>query len=229
MGGMVEFPSDGGADRGYLAVPSSGHGPGVVVIQEWWGLVDQIKEVCERFASEGFVALAPDLFHGTTASYSEPDEARKLVMALNIQQAARDMGGAVDYLRGLAAVDGEGLGVIGFCMGGGLALLLAVQRPDAIKAALPFYGAPPEQAGPVDWSRLQAAVQGHYAEHDDFLGPDVARRLEQQWRDAGKQAEVFVYPGTHHAFFNGDRPEVYDPAAAQLAWQRALTFLRQTL
>lgn len=229
MGELVTFPSNGGVDQGWLAVPSSGHGPGVVVIQEWWGLVDHIKDVCERFAAEGFVALAPDLYHGDTVALKEPDTAQKHLMGLNIQQAAKDMSGAVDYLRGLPAVQGKGLGVVGFCMGGGLTLLLALQRPDAITAAVPFYGVVPPQAGNPDWSKILAAVQGHYAEDDDFAGPKAARALEQALKDAGKQAEIFLYPGTHHAFFNDDRPEVYDPAAAKQAWQRTIAFLRQTL
>ena len=227
MGTSVEFPSNGGSDRGWLAVPPSGKGPGVVVIQEWWGLVDHIKDVCERFAQAGFVALAPDLYHGTTTK--EPDEAAKHSMALNLQQVAKDMSGAVDYLQGHAAVASEGLGVVGFCMGGSLALQLAQQRPDAIRAAVPFYGAGPAHAEGQTWATLNAAVQGHYAEIDDFAGPEVARQLEAELKQAGKEVQIFLYPGTHHAFFNDTRPEVYDRAAATLAWERTLAFLRQTL
>src|SRR5215218_11518764 len=120
MGEMVEFPSNGHSGRGYLARSVEGAGPGVVVIQEWWGLVPHIEDVCDRFAAEGFLALAPDLFHGETTT--EPDEAGKLMMALNIEQAAKDMSGAVDKVAEVAGSDR--VGVTGFCMGGGLALML---------------------------------------------------------------------------------------------------------
>ena len=161
MGEMVEFPSNGQTAQGYLATPSSGAGPGVVVIQEWWGLVPHIKDVCDRFAAEGFAALAPDLYHGE--STTEPDEAGKLMMALNIEQAAKDMSGAVDYLQASDAERGQGVGVIGYCMGGGLALVLACQRPDEVKAVAPYYGLIPWENAQPDFSKMEAAVQGHYA------------------------------------------------------------------
>lgn len=229
MGTLVEFPSNGGTDQGWLVVPASGTGSGVIVIQEWWGLVDHIKDVCERLGRAGFVALAPDLYHGRSISNREPDEAQKTMMALNIQQAAKDISGAVDFLRRQDAVTGDGLGVVGFCMGGGLALLLALQRPDAIRAVVPFYGVVPQQSGTPDWSTLGGAVQGHYAEHDDFAGPKVARQLEADLKRAGKQAEIFLYPGTHHAFFNDTRPDVHDASASTLAWERTTSFLHETI
>src|SRR5580698_10898526 len=133
MGETVEFPSNGSTAGGYLAIPGSGSGPGVIVIQEWWGLVDHIRDVCDRFAAAGFVALAPDLYHGVTVA--EPDEAGKAMMALKMDQAARDMSGAVDAV--LQRSTGDHVGVIGFCMGGGLALVLATQRPDAVAAVVP--------------------------------------------------------------------------------------------
>src|SRR5580704_10513960 len=136
MGEIVEFASNGSTAQGYLAVPDSGSGPGVVVIQEWWGLVEHIKTVADRMAAEGFVALVPDLYHGQTTK--EPDEAGKLLMTLNIERAGRDMSGAVDYL--VSRSTGDGVGVMGFCMGGALALLLGTLRPDAVKAVVPFYG-----------------------------------------------------------------------------------------
>src|SRR3954454_10864169 len=154
MGELVEFPSNGHTASGYLAVPPSGSGPGVVVIQEWWGLVPHITDVCDRFAAAGFVALAPDLYHGETTT--EPDEAGKLMMALNLDQAATDMGGAIDHLLGLDVVTSAGVGVVGFCMGGALALLLAVTRPEQVVACAPFYGTIPFVEDRVDWSKLQA-------------------------------------------------------------------------
>ena len=225
MGEIVEFPSNGTKGQGYLATPSSGGGPGLVVIQEWWGLVPHIKDLCERFAAEGFVALAPDLYHGETAT--EPDEAGKKMMAMNLDKAAKDMSGAVDFVAERSA--GNGVGVIGFCMGGGLALLLATQRPDKVKAVAPFYGVIPWPAAQPDWSKLRAAVQGHYAEKDDFANPDSVRALETQLKDAGREVEMFIYPNTEHAFFNDTRPEVHDAAASAQAWDRVLPFFRAHL
>jgi carboxymethylenebutenolidase len=229
MGELVEFPSNGTTGRGYLAGPEQGAGLGLIVIQEWWGLVDHIKDVCDRFAAEGFTALAPDMYHGAAVGNDEPDEAGKLMMTLNMAQAAKDMSGAVDYLQRSDRVRGEGIGVTGFCMGGGLALMLATQRPDAIKACVPFYGLIPwEQADP-DWSRLEAPVLGHYAANDGFFGPDKVAELEQTLRDLGKDVEMHVYDGVDHAFFNDTRPEVHDEHAASTAWTRTLEFLRAKL
>jgi carboxymethylenebutenolidase len=227
MGEMVEFPSNGSTVGGYLATPEIGAGPGLVVIQEWWGLVDHIKDVCDRFAVEGFTALAPDLYHG--AATTEPDEAGKLMMTMNIERAARDMAGAVDYLAGHDAVRGQGAGVVGFCMGGGLALWLATLRPDQVRAVVAFYGVIPWDAAQPDWSRLQAAVQGHYAENDGSAPPEHVAALEAQLKDLGASVEMFVYPNTGHAFFNDTRPEAYSEEAARQAWIRTLEFLRRHL
>jgi carboxymethylenebutenolidase len=227
VGERVEFPSNGGSGTGYLAAPPAGAGPGLVVIQEWWGLVDHIEDVCERFTSEGFTTLAPDLYHGETAS--EPDGAGKLMMGLNLARAARDLSGAVDYLTSSMSVRGDGVGVVGFCMGGGLALALGCERSDAVRAVVPYYGVIPWPSAQPDYSKLQAAVQGHYAENDDFASPDAVRALEQQLHGQGLDVEMFIYPGTQHAFFNDTRPEVYDPKAADQAWDRTLSFLRSKL
>ncbi len=227
MGEMVEFPSNGTTVGGYLATPEVGAGPGVVVIQEWWGLVDHIKDVCDRFAAEGFTALAPDLYRGATTT--EPDEAAKLMMAMNIERAARDMAGAVDYLAGHEAERGQGVGVVGFCMGGGLALWLATLRPDQVRAVVSFYGVIPWEAAQPDWSRLAAAVQGHYAENDGFASPEHVAALEAQLKGLGVDVEMFVYDGTHHGFFNDTRPDVYAEDTARQAWIRTLEFLRRHL
>jgi carboxymethylenebutenolidase len=227
MGAIIELSANGTNRRGYLATPEQGAGPGLVVIHEYWGLVPHIEDVCDRLAAEGFTALAPDLLHGATTS--EPDEADKLMMALNLEAAAGDMGAAVDHLRSSEAVRGAGVGVIGFCMGGGLALVLATQRPEVIRACVTFYGLIPWESVRPDWSRLQAAVQGHVAEKDDLFPPAEARRLEQTLRELGKDVEMFVYPDVGHAFFNDARPEVYDASAASTAWTRALEFLRAKL
>src|SRR5437763_12032302 len=151
MAETVEFKSNGHNASGYLATPSSGSGPGVLVIQEWWGLDASPKQVADRLAAAGFVALAPDLYHGQVAGHTEMDKASKLMQSLPPDRAARDMSGAVDYLAGLSETTGEGIGVVGFCMGGMLAFILAAIRGDKIKAAVPFYGFPQGEAEP-DWS-----------------------------------------------------------------------------
>lgn len=249
MGEIVEFPSNGTTASGYLGSPTQGGGPGVIVIQEWWGLVPHITDVVDRFAAAGFVALAPDLYHGSSASLQEPDEAGKLMMAMNLDKAGRDLSGAVDYLServgvgaagvglagvgaagvGAAGVGAAGVGVVGFCMGGGLALMLASQRPDRVKAVVPFYGAIPWEGAQPDYAAISAAVQGHYASDDDWASPEVARELEARLRALGRDAQVFIYDGCQHAFFNDSRPEVYNAQAAAVAWERTLSFLRSTL
>ena len=223
-GEMVTFPSNGQESQGYLAKPSSGSGPGVIVIQEWWGLVPHIKDTCERFAAEGFVALAPDLYHGKVTA--EPDEAGKLMMAMKIDQAAKDMAGAVDYLAGLDATTGGKVGSVGFCMGGGLSLYLASLKPQ-IGACVIYYGALP--GAQPDLAKVQAAVLGHYAENDTWASPASARELEMKLKSLGKQVEFHIYPGTDHGFFNDTRPEVHKPEASQLSWERTLAFYRQHL
>ena len=167
MGALIGL---GGEERGYLATPEQGAGPGLVVIQEYWGLVPHIEDLCDRLAAEGFTALAPDLFRGAVAT--EPDEAGKLMMALNLEQAAGDLGAAVEHLRESPMVRGDGLGVVGFCMGGGLALMLATQRPADIDACVAFYGLIPWESAQPDWSRLDAPVQGHFGEDDELFSPE---------------------------------------------------------
>jgi len=220
----VSFSSNGETTDGFLAVPESGRGPGVVVIQEWWGLVPHIENVCRWFAEEDFVALAPDLYHGRIAK--SPDEAGKLMMALDIDHAERDVRGAVTYLKTLPAMTSKGVGVVGFCMGGQLALCAATKNPD-ILAAVDFYGIHPEVK--LDFKSMRAAVLGLFAENDKSVPPAAVRELETQIRDAGKDVEMHIYPRTQHAFFNDTRPEVYDPKAAQDAWTRMLDFFRKRL
>jgi carboxymethylenebutenolidase len=225
MGEMVEFTSNGGTCPGYLATPEGGSGPGVLVIQEWWGLVPHIKDVCDRFAGEGFVALAPDLYRGESST--EPDGAGKLMMALNIEQAGKDLSGAVDLLQERSGRDA--VGVVGFCMGGGLALVVATQRPDAVKAAAPFYGVIPWPTAQPDWSKLDAKVQGHYAELDGFFTPDMVKDLEATLQGLGKDVELLIYEDADHAFFNDTRPEVYQADHAAEAWEQTLELFRGSL
>jgi carboxymethylenebutenolidase len=222
-GQMITFRSNGGTCDGYLA--GDGSGPGVIVIQEWWGLVPHIKDVADRFAAAGFTALAPDLYHGESSG--EPDGAGKLMMALNLQQAAKDLSGAVDELRSRTGKDD--VGVVGYCMGGGLALVLATQRPDAVKAAAPYYGVIPWATAQPDWSALSAKVVGEYAENDGFAGPDAVRALEAQLRELGKDATLHIHAGCEHAFFNDARPEVYDAEHATEAFARTVALFTDTL
>ena len=223
-GTMIEVGRNGSTVPAYLATPAGGKGPGVVVIQEWWGLVPHIKHVADRLAGEGFVALAPDLYHGVETT--EPDEAQKLMMGMRIEEALKDLNGAIDYLLHSDAVSDGKVGVIGFCMGGGVTLALAAARPE-VAAAVPFYGAPqPSWWNPAN---VKGAVLGHYAERDGHITPAVARQIEEQLHANGVDVTIYNYPGTDHAFFNDDRPEVYDPAAAQLAWQRSIEFLHKQL
>jgi carboxymethylenebutenolidase len=221
MGELIEYASNGDKAGGYIAIPASGSGPGVIVIQEWWGLVPHITDVADRFAGEGFVALAPDLYNGKKTT--EPDEAGKEMMALQIPKAVRDMSGAVDEL--LRRSEGDHVGVVGFCMGGGLAIVLACARPDAIAACVPFYGLIPWPDAAPDYSKISAAFLGHYAAGDSYFTPEAARALESELQALGKEARVEIYEGTDHAFFNDSRPEVYNAEASATAWKRTIDFL----
>jgi carboxymethylenebutenolidase len=223
MGEMTTFPSNGHTCDGYLA--GDGTGPGVIVIQEWWGLVPHITDVADRFAAAGFTVLAPDLYHGESST--EPDGAGKLMMALNLETAAKDLSGAVALLQQKTGRDK--VGVVGYCMGGGLALVLATQRPDAVAAAAPYYGAIPWASVQPDWSALTAKVVGEYAELDGWASPDAAQALETQLRELGKDATMHVHAGADHAFFNDARPEVYDAAASATAFDRTVGLFRDTL
>lgn len=222
VGEIIEYPGNGATGQGYLA---GTEGPGIVVIQEWWGLVEHIKDVCDRFAAEGFVALAPDLYKGKATE--EPDEAAKAMMALRLDEAAKDMSGAVDELRRRTGRDS--VGVIGFCMGGGLALVLATERPDAVKAVVPAYGAIPWPDVRPDYSRLEGAVEGHYAELDEWASPALARALEAELRELGKEVTMTVHPGAEHAFFNDTRPDVYNAEASNALWVSVVAFFRAKL
>jgi carboxymethylenebutenolidase len=229
MGEMVSFASNGDTAQGYLARPATGAGPGVLVLQEWWGLVPQIKRACDRLADEGFVALAPDLFRGEMAKHTEMDKAGQLMSTLPADRAARDMGGAVAFLRAHEAVQGDKVGVVGFCMGGMLALIVAAEQGDKIGAVAPFYGAPLGEGAP-DWSTLTAPVHGHYAEGDDFFPPGPIKELEARLRGMGKDVVFEMHPGTGHAFANEENAlGTHDEAAAAKAWTTTVAFLRDRL
>jgi len=223
-GQMVEFSSNGGQASGYLAIPEKGTGPGVIVIQEWWGLVNHIKDVCDRFANEGYVALAPDLYHGKATK--SPDEAGKLMMALRIDEAEKDLRAAIQYLLSHDATKGTKVGIIGFCMGGALSLYAASKNAQ-VGACVVFYGIHPNVK--PDLPALQAPVLGIYAERDRSVPPDSVHELERKLKELGKSVEIHIYPDTDHAFFNDQRLDVYNPKAAQDAWRRVIQFFAKHL
>ncbi len=226
MGNSVMFGSNGGTAHGYLALPAGGSGPGVVVIQEWWGLTSHIADVANRLAAEGFVALAPDLFGGTTTH--DADEAGRLMQDLPVDQAARDLGGAVDYLLGHDAVTSSTIGAVGFCMGGGFVLVLAAQLGDKIGAAVPFYGVLGE-AYP-SFENLSAPVLGHFGERDAFQSTETVRELAATIeRQSGRAPDFRFYPAGHAFFNDEDLIGTYDPAQAAKAWDATVGFLRAHL
>jgi len=229
MSEIVDFRSNGSVASGYLAKPASGSGPGVLVIQEWWGLDSATKEMADRLAAAGFVALAPDLYHGELAGHTEMDKAGKLMHALPPDRAGRDMSGAIDYLASHSAVKGEGIGVVGFCMGGMLALIIAANRPDKVKAVVPFYGFP-QGASEPDWSKLTATVRGHMAEHDNFFTPAAARALEAKLQGMGKDVTMTVHEGTGHAFMAPHNAlGTRNATLAEQIWPLVTSFLHDTL
>jgi carboxymethylenebutenolidase len=223
MGERISFKANGRTTPAYLAAPST-PGPGIVVIQEWWGLVPHIERIADRFAEAGFVALAPDLYHGEKAT--SPDQAGKLMMAMRIDEAERDLAGASDYLGGHARVNSKKIGTIGFCMGGALALYAACRNPE-VGACAVFYGGHPNVK--PDLEALQAPVLGIYGGKDSFVTPASVQDLDRRLTGLGKRHEFHTYPAADHAFFNDTRPEVYDAAASADAWTKTLAFFRREL
>ena len=223
MGERISFKANGTTTPGYLARPQ-GRGPGVIVIQEWWGLVPHIKDVCDRFAAEGYTALAPDLYHGE--STKSPDEAGKLMMALRVDEAEKDLRGAIQFLMSHESTAGEKVGTIGFCMGGALSLY-AASKNTQVGACVVFYGIHPNVK--PDLANLQAPVLGIYAENDGYVTPAVVHELEAKLKEHGKQAEMHIYPRVDHGFFNDTRTEVYDEADSTDAWRRVLKFFGEHL
>lgn len=227
-GSMIEFASPAGSTpgylSGYLSLPDTGSGAGLVLIQEWWGLVDHIKELADRFASAGFVTLAPDLYHGVSAR--SPDQAQKMSMALDIGRAGQEIRSAAQHLLAMPQVTPNKVGVIGFCMGGQLALYAATEYPDVISACVDFYGLYPNVR--IDAARLQVPVLAHFGRADPMVVRGDVDALLQKLSDAGKFVDSYYYDASH-AFFNDDRPDAYNADAALLAWDRTLAFLRDSL
>jgi carboxymethylenebutenolidase len=219
MGERVEFPSNGHTCQGYFA----GKGPGIVVIQEWWGLVPHIEEIVDRFAGEGFSAMAPDLYHGVTTT--SPDEAGRILMELDVERAEREIAAAGNDLLARPECTSKSYGIIGFCMGGALAQYTATKEAN-VGAAVSFYGGF-QKVNPV-WADLTAPIMLIYAEHDQGLPIDKGRALAKQLEEMGKDVRLLVYPKTDHAFFNNTGKN-YDPEAAEDGWQRAVAFFRAHL
>ncbi len=216
----VTFKSKAGDETsGALATPvGAGKAPAIVVIQEYWGLNDHVKDLCERFAGEGFVALAPDLYHGAVTK--DAAEAMKLMQGLDWARAMADIAGAVDTLRAHPRSNGK-VAVTGFCMGGALTFIASTAIPD-LAAAVPFYGVPPGG----DWSKVTCPIQAHFAATDGWAKPSIALDIQAAVQQHGGAMELNVYDA-QHAFMNTTRPEVYSPEDAKLAWERAITFLKQ--
>ena len=224
MGKHVSFPSNGHTCQGYLARPESGGGPGVVVIQEWWGLVPHIEDLCVRFAKEGFLAIAPDLYHGEKAT--SPDDAAKLLMELNVEKAYQEISGSANYVLGLDECTSAKFGVVGFCMGGALAQFTAAKNSKT-GAAVSFYGG--FKAIDPPWKDLGAPLLLVYGEDDQGVPVAGGRLLEATLNGLGKNVELVVYEGAGHAFFNDSRPAVYNEEAARDSWQKTLELFRASL
>ena len=224
MGKEVEFEANGGSAKGYLAEPDADEAPGIVVLQEWWGLDDSVRGMVDRFAEEGFLALAPDLYHGETTE--QPDEAQQKLMAMNMDEAEKEMRGAVKYLLSHPKCSGQ-VGSVGFCMGGGLSVWAAASNPE-IGAAVTYYYVMPH--GKPDFSKIKAPVLGHFGTGDEMVSVEDAKALEAALQDAGVEAAFEYYEGAGHAFANDhDRLGTYDQGHADNAWQKTVSFLKQHL
>lgn len=221
---MISFPSNGNTVQGYLANSAAGSGPGVIVLQEWWGLVGHIKDVVDRFAEEGFTALAPDLYGGE--STDDPDTAGKLMMALNMAETEKVLRGAVGRLLADEATSSSKVGIVGFCMGGQLSLFAACVN-EKIGACVDYYGIHPNVNPQLE--NLNGPMLGFFAEHDAYANAETVNALSEKLRAVNKQHEFTTYPGTNHAFFNNDRPQVYNQNAAEDSWKKMVSFFRANL
>jgi carboxymethylenebutenolidase len=221
----IEFPTSAGSAPGYLAVPEAEHGPGVIVLQEWWGLDEHIRSICDRLAAEGFYALAPDLYRGETTT--QPSEAEQKMMALSMSEVEPDMCGAADYLASQPGFEGSGVGAVGFCLGGGLAVWAAATCPN-IAATVTYYYVMPH--GKPDFSAIKGPVLGHFGTADEFIPQADADKLEAALKDAGVDTTFHHYEGAGHAFFNDtNRLGTYDHDLAETSWERTVSFLRSAL
>ena len=224
MGKNLEFELNGTSGSGYLSTPQNGSGPAVIVIQEWWGLVGHITDVVDRFAAAGFVAFAPDLYHGQAAA--EPDTAKKLMMELQLDQAGQEIINSAKYLLSLPETSSKTVGAVGFCMGGSLSIWSGTLDP-VIDRAVGFYPGSSWERHAPKWSNYNGKhAMIHCAQGDGTSAAPGIQEAIKEISTAGGSIEVFDYAGTQHAFFNNDRPEVYDAQAAQTAWDRTVNFLK---
>ena len=217
MGERVAFPSNSHTSRGYLA----GKGPAIVVIQEWWGLVPQIERFVDRLANEGFLAIAPDLFHGRTTE--SPDEAQRLKMELDAERAEREIASAGEFLLTRPECTSKTYGLIGFCMGGGLAQFTGA-RESKVAATVSFYGG--FKQAPIDWNQLSGPILLIYGEDDQGVPPEQGKVIEQKLKQLGKQVELKIYPGAGHAFLN-ETGRNYKREAAEDGWRRSVELFRR--
>lgn len=209
--------------QGFLAVPSTGQGPGALVLHAWWGLNDTLKAFCTRLAESGFVAFAPDLYHGKVADTIADAEALGKALDSNFLQAKAEIAEATRFLNERVGQPNQGLAVIGFSLGVYYALDLAAANPEHIRSVIIFYG-----TGDGDYRNSQAAYLGHFAENDEFEPEANVANLEEALKRAGRPVTFYRYPDTGHWFFEPDRTDAYNQEAATLAWERTLTFLKHS-
>ena len=208
--------------EGYLAIPPAGTGPGVLALHAWWGLNDTVKSICTRLADAGFVAFAPDLYHGKIAETIPEAEALGSALDANYLQAEAEIAEAVRFLDERAGQSDRGVAVLAFSLGAYYALELAAAEPELVHSVVLFYG-----AGGLDHGNSRASYLGHFAEHDPYETPANVDALEDSLKRAGRPVTFYRYSGTGHWFFEPDRVDAYDKEAADLAWERTLAFLKR--
>lgn len=228
-GRMIEFDTGGSSAPGYLATPDAAPGPGVVVLHEWWGLTEPFRQVCDRLAAAGFVALAPDLYRGKTTASVEEADVLGAALDRNVERWRGDITGALRCLRQRGATgpaDGRAaFGFVAFSLGGSYALDMSINLAEEIAATVTFYATYPG----LDYRGAKAAYLCHFAENDPYVSAESVAEMERALWAAGRTATIYTYPGTTHWFFDADRPDAYDAAAAALAWERTVAFLNATL
>ena len=221
----IEFPTSAGSTPGYLAAPESGRGLATIVLQEWWGMDNSVRAICDRFAAEGFYALAPDLYRGQ--STTQPSEAEQRMMAMSMEQVEKDMCGAADHLRSQPGVEGSGVGSVGFCLGGGLSIWAAANCPN-ITAAVTYYYVMPH--GKPDFTGITGPVLGHFGTADEFISTEEADSLEAELKAAGVDVTFHHYEDAGHAFANDhNRLGTHNASLTDVAWQRTIEFLLASL
>lgn len=221
--GMIDFDSAGSPAPGYFATPDASAGPGVVVLHEWWGLTAPIKQACDRLAEAGFLALAPDMYRGKTTDSIEEADALGSALDQNERQWRGDIRGAIQFLREHGA--SGPFGFLAFSLGGSYALDMSIKLAGEIAAVVTYYATYPG----LDYGSAKVAYLCHFAENDQYVSAEDAADLERSLRAAGRPVTAYTYPGTGHWFFDANRPNEYDAAAAALAWERTVAFLNAEL